>query len=390
MKKVFLFFLSITVVLSLCLVPLAGCTKREDQLKIYNWEDYMDEDILDEFIDEYNEANGTKFKVKMQNFDTNETMYSKVSKGGADYDLLCPSDYMIEKMVKGNLLAELDYNNIPNYANVDANTVGHSFDPDQKYSVPYMWGTMGILYNKEKISQNELDTYGWGVLWNKGNNAQISKKILMKDSVRDSFAIASIYANRDSLLTLDVASRKSAVQGYINDYSSAGISAAEAVLKAQKTALKGYEVDSGKDDMVTGSAYANLAWSGDAIYAIAESAAANGGTSKLGYYIPMEGSNLWFDGWVIPKKAVNKSLAEAFINFLCRPDIAYRNMVANGYTSAIEKAEIAKVDGVDSKILNDTVQYPTQDEINRCGVMKDFGDKIADVNSMWERVKSYS
>lgn len=261
--------------------------------------------------------------------------------------------------------------------------------PASRYAVCYMWGTAGLLYNKQFVSEKDLKS--WGCLWEK----RFSGKILMKDAYRDSYGMALLYAHRE-----DLKDSTRSVADLMNDYSPASMDSVEKYLKLLKPNVAGWEADFGKEMMTKGKAWMNMTWSGDAQWAMEEAATVG---VDLAYTIPEEGSNVWYDGWVIPKYAKNPKAASYFINFLCRPDIALRNMEENGYVSAIAAPEIleACIDStldteVDAsyffgpeaqKVKLRNTQYPDKSVIARCAMIRDFGDKTVDVLEIWSRVK---
>ena len=259
------------------------------------------------------------------------------------------------------------------------------------YAVPYMWGTAGILYNKNFITEEEAGS--WYCLW----NVKKKGKILMKDSYRDAYGTAIIYAHAKELADSTVT-----VEQLMNDNSSEAIELAEKYLKSMKPNISGWEADFGKEMMTKNKTWLNLTWSGDAVWAIDE---ANAVGVELDYKVPREGSNIWYDGWVIPKYSRNVKAASYFINYLCQPEIAMRNMDAIGYVSAVATPEImeAKIDttieersdlsyffgeikGADSLQIN-PVQYPDRKIVERCAMIRDFGDRTELVLEMWSRVK---
>lgn len=391
MKK-FLVLLLVSV-MAMCCLSFVGCGEsREETLIIYNWEDYIDEDIFKEFEEYYYEQTGKKIVVDYQIFDLNETMLTKFIDGNGDYDLICPSDYAIEKLISLDLLAEIDYSNIPNISNIDEYTRNKAHDPDNKYSVPYFWGTVGVLYNADYVTEDDLSA-GFGVLWNEKDNSALSNTVLMKKSVRDAIVAAVAYANRDDLLKLTVEERGAKMAELINlkDVSEiAKVKQALLDMKA-KSSWCGWEVDDGKDDIINGTMYLNLAWSGDALYAIEES------DENLDYFVPEEGSNVWVDGWVIPKRAVNKTAAEMFINFCLSPEIAMKNMMAVGYTSSVSKEALQASSGAiaileeneydSTEFFSDIVRYPTADILSRCAIMENFPETLNDaLSDMWIEV----
>jgi len=386
------------------LFTLGACQRSQEErnriLKIYNWADYIDEDVLAEFSDWYKEQTGEEIEVIYQVFDINEIMLTKIERGHEDFDVVCPSEYIIERMMKKDMLLPInrdfgktpDY--IPNLAPYIQDELNKmSFDERKvtDYAVAYMWGTAGVLYNTALATEEEALTCG--SLW----SPKFNNRILMKDSYRDCYGLAIIYANTERLQNGEVT-----VEQLMNDNSQEAIATAEEYLKKMKPNIAGWEADFGKEMMTKGKAWMNFTWSGDAVWAIEEADAVG---VELDYVVPIEGSNVWFDGWVIPKYARNVKAASYFINYMCRPDIALRNMDAIGYVSAVATPEIleAKIDstlenysdlsyffgpGADS-VQVDPVQYPDKGVIERCAVIRDFSNKedLEKVLEMWSRVK---
>lgn len=392
----------IYLLLSLCL--LTGCynlEKRENVLKIYNWADYIDNSVLDEFVEYYKACTGEDIRIIYQTFDINEVMYTRIEKGKEDFDLVCPSDYIIERMLKKGMLLPIDtmFENTKNYLGNVAPYTREQLDlfiggehSASNYAVCYMWGTTGILYNTTLVHEEEAIT--WDCLW----DPKYAGKILMKDSYREAYGTAIIYANKRNL-----EEGKVTIEELMNDFSPKAMRLAEKLLKDLKPNIAGWESDFGKEQMTKGRVCINMTWSGDAVWAIEEAAAVG---IDLDYVVPIEGSNIWFDGWVIPKYAKNPKAASYFINFICRPDIALRNMDAIGYVSAVATPEVleAKIDttlgyysdlryffgeGADSVQVNN-VQYPDKAVVNRCAVTRDFGDQTEEMLEIWARVKEDS
>ena len=405
MKKLIAIIL-VALLLVGCMSVFAGCTSREDTLKILNWAEYIDEDLCDAFIKHISDTeNGRTVKIRYTSVETNEEMYTKI-KRNRDFDIVCPSDYMIAKMISEDLLNKIDFTNIPNAANTSAfvkdlykQYKGINID---EYTVGYTWGTMGIIYNPELIkealgytdAQVEELVSSWNALWAKDPSGQIinglKNKITFKNSIRDNYFVASTYVNGNASLA--------------NNTSAANITAVKDALREQKSVSKFWEVDLTRDEITDKSRdiLLGLQWAGDAQYSISE-AAKNGMTLK--YSIPKEGSNVFFDGWVIPKSAKNQSLAEKFLNFMCDVDNAAQNMQYIGYSSTIITEEFfdnafIKEDGIETdvsyflglstpimKVVNPTY-YPSLEVLNTCVVMLDFGDDYRAVNKMWNEVKS--
>ena len=400
MKK----FISILSVLALLMGLFTSCERSDEErskiLKIYNWGDYIDEDVLTDFPKWYKEQTGEEVRIIYQVFDINEIMLTKIERGHEDFDLICPSEYILERMLRKNLLLPIDrnfgktpdyINNVSPYIQAELNKLSQPGRKTTDYVVPYMWGTAGLLYNKADVSRDEV--MSWKCLW----DPRFRNKILMKDSYRDAYGTAIIYAHARQLADSTVT-----VEQLMNDNSPEAIALAEKYLKAMKPNIAGWEADFGKEMMTKNKTWLNLTWSGDAVWAIEEARAVG---VDLAYEVPREGSNIWYDGWVIPKYAGNPKAAAYFINYLCRPDIALRNMDAIGYVSAVATPEImeAKRDtaiatrsdlsyffgegtGADSLQIN-PVQYPDRKVVERCAMIRDFGNRTELVLEMWSRVK---
>ena len=385
----------ILAALSAVLLSCGG--NREQILKVYNWSDYIDETVLPEFEEWYKAQTGEDITVVYQTFDVNETMLSKIEKGHEDYDVVCPSDYIIERMLNDGLILPLDFASIPDEINYIAlnrspfmQQMFHDINPAidaNDYSVPYMWGTTGIIYNTEEVTAEEAST--WDVI----RNPKFSGQILIKDAPRDVYGPVLIYLKQKELnegtVTLD---------DLMRDSSDESIAAVENYLRQVKDGVLGWEADFGKDQMTKGRGVISLNWSGDAVWARDE--AAEVGVS-LDYIVPEEGSTVWFDGWVIPKYAKNIKAATYFIDFMCRPDIAIRNMEETGYVSANGAIEVleSQIDeeldpidvsyffpGADS-VCVDPVLYPDKAVIERCALEHDWGKDTDKLLAMWSRVK---
>ena len=322
-----------------------------NQVIVYNWGEYLDPEVITLFEKE------TGINVVYEEFETNEIMYPKVQSGAFAYDVVCPSDYMIQRMIENDLLAELNFDNIPNVKNIGQEYFKQSrqFDSENKYSVPYCWGTVGILYNKTMVDE-PIDS--WSVLWDK----KYIDNILMQDSVRDAFAVALKYKGHS-----------------LNSTDLDELEEAKELLIEQKPLVQAYVIDQVRDKMIGNEAAIGVIYSGEAIYTQLEN-------PNLEYVIPKEGSNVWIDSWVIPKNAKHKENAEAFINFLCRPDIAKMNFDYITYstpnTAARELIE-------DPAIRNSKIAFPDASELERCETFQFLGDKNdAIYNKLWREIKS--
>ncbi len=340
MKKGFWMLLAMGL---LFCVALTGCGDSDQPMVyVYNWGDYIAEDVIDLFEEE------TGIKVRYEMFDTNEDMYVKVKAGGNAYDVLIPSDYMIEKMVKEDMLLELNYDNIPNAAQTDPKFLNQPYDAENKYSIPYMWCTLGIIYDQTMVT-DPVDT--WEVLW----NDNYAKEIIMLDSPRDTIGIAL------------------KVLGYsMNSTDPAELDAAKVKLQAQRPLVLAYLVDQTKEKMISGEAAMAITWSGDAITIMEQN-------ENLRYSVPKEGSNYSIDAMVIPKTSQNKENAEAFINFMCRPDIALKNTEYIRYSTP----NMGAYELLPDEIKNDGVGYPEDSVIEKCEVYVDPGDAISLYDKAW-------
>ena len=338
----------------LMILPLSSCynkENREEILKVYNWGDYIDEDILAEFPKWYEEQTGKKIRVIYQTFDINEVMLTKIERGHEDYYVVCPSEYIIERMLRKDLLLPID--------------------------TAFGKTPCGILYNKVHVPIKDAQT--WGTLW----NSKYRGKLLMKDSYRDSYGTALIWEHRKEL-----AAGKVTVPELMNDYSSKAVAIVEKQLKALKPNIEEWEADFGKETMTKGKAYLNMTWSGDAVWAIEEAEKVG---VDLGYEVPKEGSNVWFDGWVIPKYSRNPKAASYFINYLCREDVALANMETTGYVSSVagkkvfeamsdreaypETGNLAYFVGEEGRDAHlNPIMYPDSMVVARCAMIHDAGD----------------
>lgn len=400
--KIFSLLLAI-LMLAASLALFAACgDSYDEEITVYNWEDYIysKTELQNDFNEYYKVKTGKTVKVNYSTFDTNETMLTNIINGDAVVDVIAPSEYAIEKLLQHDLLEKIDKTKVSTISNVNSaiyeavREVFGTFTTDggetvdiTDYFVPYMWGTLGILYNADVVTEADL-AKGWGLLWNENGNEALNGKIFMKDSIRDSYCAAVMYLKEYNLLP-DAHKNKS-VQELINTNDDAMLDAVEELLVRQKDVLKGYEVDFGKQEMISEKGLVDLAWSGDALYAI-EEAEASSSAPALDYFVPEVGGNVWFDGWVIPKNAKNKEAANYFIAFLNEPEIAMSNMLEIGYTSAVDKSvfesseaalallEEAEYDA--AEFFADERRYPEITE--SLGVMKDFGARNDVVVAMW-------
>ena len=335
---------------------LTGCGSAKGsangEVIVYNWGEYIDPDTIDMFEEE------TGIKVVYDEFETNEIMYPKVESGAASYDVVCPSDYMISKMIENDMLAQLNFDNIPNARkNIGAQYFeqSKSFDHDNQYSVPYCWGTVGILYNKTMV---EEPITSWAQLWDE----KYSDNILMQDSVRDAFMVAE-KLNGFSMNTVDPAELETAKNSLIE----------------QKPLVQAYVIDQVRDKMIGGEAAIGVIYSGEAIYTQREN-------PDLEYVIPEEGTNVWIDSWVILKDAPNKENAEKFIDFMCRDDIALKNFEYITYSTPNDAARELITD---EYIKNSDIAFPDLSQYHNLETyvyLGEDGDFL--YNNLWKEVKS--
>lgn len=322
-----------------------------EKVIVYNWGEYLDPKTIELFEEE------TGISVTYEEYETNEIMYPKIVSQAIAYDVVCPSDYMIQRMIENDLLAEINLDNIPNIKDMDPTYMeqSKSFDSKNKYSVPYCVGTVGILYNKSMVKE-PVDS--WDILW----NPKYKDSILMQDSVRDAFAVALKRLGHS-----------------INSTEVDQLAAAAEDLMEQKPLVQAYVVDQVRDKMIGNEAALGVIYSGEAGYTKREN-------PDLEYVIPKEGSNVWIDSWVIPKNAQNKENAEKFINFMCRPEIALMNFEYLTYSTPNLKArEMIE----DEEIRNSKILFPEPEDLSNCETFQFLGDDVDSYyNELWNKVKS--
>ena len=345
MRK-FALILCILIAFSACAMGSASASAEE--LTVFNWFDYIDPAVIDLFEDE------TGITVKYVNFTTNEEMYTKLEAGAGTYDVIFPSEYMIERMIAHDMLEELDLSAMPNFANVMDRLKDPSYDPGNRFSVPYMWGTLGYLYNTEMVDE-ELTS--WSALFDE----KYAGNVIMMNSMRDSIGLALKYL------------------GYsMNTRNEAELNEAKDLLIKQKQDKSqcGYLLDETKDKMVGGEAAIGVVYSGDAQYAIEKN-------ENLVYVVPEEGSNIWVDGMCIPKGSKNVEGAMKFIDFLCREDIAAMNFDYIYYCSPIQ----AVVDGLDEEEAAQSTINPSEDVVSRCEYFNDVEDVMSLYENVWMEIR---
>ena len=348
--------LSLSLIFSTLAISLSGCGADNKAypngvLYVYNWGEYIDEDVITSFEEEYG------INVIYDTFDSNETMYANIASGGTTYDVACPSDYMIQKMIQNDMLEPLDYSQIPNLKNIDQEYMKKSevFDPGNVYSVPYCWGTVGILYNKTMV---DGPITSWSALF----DPQYKNNILMIESVRDAYMIALQYLGYD-----------------LNTTNTKEIQEATALLKQQYDLVDAYVVDQVRDKMIGGEDALGVIYSGEAIYTQREN-------PDLEFVVPEEGSNVWIDSWVLLKDSKNKENALKWINYMSDADIALKNFDYITYSTP-NKAARELIE--DEEIKNSEVAFPGLDILGRCTAYSFLGDSVEQYYlDQWNRVKT--
>lgn len=322
MKKIVSLLLAF--MLLLCVLMFSGCaTDPSKVVKVFNASEYIGEDVVKKFEKE------TGYKVVYSEFASNEDMYNKIKT--TSYDVLIPSDYMVERLIREDIVQPLDFNNIPNYKYVDEKYKNLSYDPENKYSVPYMYSTVGILYDSDKVKEEVKDM---SIMW----NSKYKGKIFMLDSVRDSIGM--------TLKKL----------GYsVNSTNDTELEEAKKELLAQRSLILGYVTDEVKDKIISGEGYMGLVYSGEAGKAMAEK-------DSLRYVVPENGSIFCVDAMVVPKNAQNKKGAESFINFMHNPEIAAQNAEETFYGCTNTEG----ITHLPDAIKNNKGLYPDAAILERC------------------------
>jgi len=329
----------------------AGSTNNDNAITVLNYGKYIDESVIDSFEQE------TGITVKYEEYEEPEEMYTKYKSGAIDYDVICTSDYIIEKLISEGEVNKIDYSSMPNYQNVNQDIIdmSASFDPTHEYTVPYFYGTLGILYNKKMADASDLNT--WDCLW----NGKYKDNMIMINSVRDAFTPA--------LRTL----------GYsINETDTAKLDEAFDILNKQSSDVLAYYVDETCDEMVAENAAIAVCYSGEAAAAMAEN-------DNLDYIVPKEGSNLWIDSWFIPKTCKNKEGAQEFLNYICSDEPAQLNFEYVYYASPIQSV----IDSQDAETKENEAINPPSDMLKNCEVYRALNDDDATLyNTLWQRLKS--
>ena len=324
-------------------------TADKGVVNVYNWGVYIDESVLDDFTAE------TGIKVVYDTFESNEAMYGVLKNEGASYDVVIPSDYMISRMIEEDMLEPLNFDNIPNFEDVDPALKNPDYDPENLYSVPYMWGLMGVIYNKTMV--DEADLGSWDLLWNE----KYADDILMIDNSRDAIGIAL----------------KSLGYSY-NTTDEAQITEAVDLLIQQKPLVQAYVMDEIFGKLEGGNAYVGTYYYGDYLTMLENN-------PDLGFYIPEEGTNIYVDAMCIPKGAANKENAEAFINFMCSTEAGLKNCEEIWYSTPL----LSVREALDPEVSSDPYAYPTADILAKCESYAGLPQNILDLyDSEWTRLKS--
>ncbi|SHG96036.1 ABC transporter substrate-binding protein [Tepidibacter thalassicus] len=343
MKKILTFFIAVILIFS-----LTACGEKKAVLNVYNAGDYIDPQVLKDFEKEFG------IKINYEEYGSNEEMLAKVQAGGTAYDVIVASDYMIQAMIRQGLLEEIDMNSFENYKNIGSEFKNLAHDPENKYSVPYFWGTMGIIYDPAKVDE-KIDS--WSALWNPKYKGQI----IMLDSPRD---------------TIGVALKK---LGYsFNTRDLEKLEEAKKELIKQRALVKAYAVDAIKQIMLSKEAAIALAWSGDGIAVTREN-------PNLKYIIPKEGTNLWFDCFAVPTTTKQKENAKLFINYMMRPDVAAKCSNYVGYSTA--NKEGMKL--LPKDLRENESAYPKGNIFEKGEIFEDLGDFTTEYDRIWTEIKSY-
>ncbi len=354
MKRLYSFLAGIVVIIILLFAITLSLENKSnagttDKLVVYNWGDYIDPDLIEEFTKE------TGIQVDYQTFDSNEAMYTKIKQGGTTYDLTIPSEYMISKMLDEEMLIKLDKSKIKGLENIDEKFLGLSFDPQNDYSIPYFWGTLGIVYNEDLVKNPPKE---WKDLW----SSEFRDSIMLVDGAREGMGIG--------LQTL----------GYsVNSQDSKELEEAANLLYKLTPNIKAIVSDEIKGYMIQNAAPIAISFSGEASEML-------DGNEKLHYVVPSKGSNLWFDNMVIPKTAKNIDGAYQFINFMLRPEIAARNAEYIGYATPNKEAKKL----LPEDITSDKAFYPEDETLKNLEVYDNLGRKLlGQYNDLYLQFKMY-
>ena len=363
MKKILSLLLTACCIVVIAVIPAKGAQAEEEAapstgvtINVYNWGEYISNgsdgtlDVNEEF------TRRTGIHVNYTTFATNEELYAKLAIGGSDYDVIIPSDYMVAKLIRNDMLEKLDFDNIPNFSFIDENFRNPQYDPTNEYSVPYTWGTVGLFYNKNMVEESE-DEIGWDILW----DPKYAGQILMFDNSRDAFAIAQTRLGMD-----------------FNTTDPADWYAAAEDLEQQKPLVQSYVMDQIFNKMGNNEAALAPYYAGDAAIILEEN-------EDIGFVIPKEGTNLFVDAMCIPKGSKHKAEAEAYINFMCDVEIATANIEYIGYSTP----ETAVRENLDPEIAQSPIFYPSEEILANTQVFTDLPDDInLLLDDLWVQVKT--
>lgn len=338
----------VIAILAFIMIVSTGCSsekKDSNTLNILNYDIYMDKSLLNEFEIKNN------VKIKYDTYSTPEEMYIKAKAGASDYDLIISSEYMIERMINEGMVNKLNFENIPNFKYIDETFKNQPYDPNNEYAVPYFWGTLGILYNKNVV---DASSDSWSMLWDENHN----QRIIMMDSQRDAFAAAL------KLL------------GYsLNTVNEKELDEAKELLIKQRPLVMTYITDGAPDIMINEEADMALVWSGEAVSAMSEN-------ENLDFVIPKEGSNIWIDAMFVPSTTQNQALAEKFIDFLCSTESTLRNIDEVWYSTVHTEA----LSQVDEELINNPAFNIPQEDIDKMEMFRDPQEFIELYTERWTEI----
>ena len=358
-KRLFALLLIVCLLLSACASTDEESGEPQDHgsnvVYVYNYGDYIDPDLIDLFEEE------TGITVVYDTFDTNEEMYPIISSGSVRYDVVCPSEYMVEKMLANGLLAEINFDNVPNfqYITESCRQFAETYDPGNKHSIPYTWGTVGILYDTDYIEEGSITC--WADLWKE----EYRDEVMMMDSLRDIYMVAL------------------KILGYsANTTDEQELREATDLLIEQKDLVYKYATDAIRDFLLNESAALGVIYSGEVLYCQEED-------DSLVYVLPEEGSNVWFDSWVIPANCRNKENAEAWINFMCRPDVAFKTFEYIYYATPNQGA-IDMMAEEYPELMDNMALFPDEEALAKCEIYHYLGSEADQMyNRYWKEFKAY-
>ncbi len=370
MKRL-IYFIATVFLLSCLIILLPSCkTSETTTLYVYNWGEYISDgsegtlDVNEAFEEYYYKTYGEKVKVNYSTYSSNEDMYAKISKGAVNYDVIFPSDYMIERLISENLIAELDYSNIPNYEYIFDSFKGENafYDPENKYTVPYAYGMVGVIYNSALVSENDEDIGSWSLMW----DSEYTGEVLQFNNSRDAFGTALYYLGYD-----------------VNEATPEQWQEALALLKEQKPVVQAYVMDEIFNKMKGGSASVASYYAGDflSMYEF---------NDNLAFYYPKEGTNFYVDAMCVPAASKNKTLAERYINFMLSEEIAVANAEYTYYatpnTLVSENEEyIEYMNSVHPEAMD--ILYSQGESVKSSAYKNLTPDKLKMLNELWEDLK---